>query len=814
MSQIQYRFRSTKDYSTIVFDGLSISVIDLKQEILRDQKLNPNDFDLVVTNEQTNEDYKDDMALIPKSTVVLARRIPYTGPKMSRVAPANNYRQPTAGYGTPQFGNGSQRIPGTQAGGAANPFGYRGPQSVGMGAGKSGDVSEQDEQISAEVAQDPEDARIAAMLQQSDDQWMHQQSIMEMYVRELCNHVFRQRLPFQARFQCAVAVGQAAKPHLQRPLHPGRGGFRPRPHLMRPEHKEPPPPNYVCHRCGIQGHWIEFCPSLNQPNDGTGRTHMHRVKRTTGIPKSFLQKVDNLDDVGNALVTSDGTLVVATANKAAWDSAQRLSRNAIANGEAIDPSEVPNSLKCNICKDLVHDAVTTPCCKTVFCSGCIEKQLLEPGDMRFTCPACNTKDVVPDQLEVASEVRGKVEEFLREYSERKNAAAVAAAAAAAAAGSATTATSNSGEGEKADNGSASNTVADNTVTVASIDTTTSSAVMRPPVQMAPRPRYNMNTMSQRMMMGMGGGFPGMVGMPMPMGQMPPFMPPARMMPPPGMMPPGMWNGNMPHPGAIPMRPPMVPTSGATQSQQQSADSQSCGSHSRQTSRSRSSSPRRPRRASRRRRSRHRAHSRDIDNDVNMIDIDSAPNSRSRRMSNEEEQPTDYQPPPLEHSSKSARTRDSSRSPRGHSKESRSRRDHDRARESGRSSRRDGDRGSRSHRSESRRRKDGSDRGRSRSRIRDDDRHYSGQSGRRADRSRSPVGGRRSSRRRRGRGEADGENSKSAELSIRGQSESTATDGKTSRNISDRLSDNRPATEDDRQKPRRSNGGRRRRNRRR
>ncbi|KAJ2794658.1 Protein mpe1, partial [Coemansia guatemalensis] len=179
MSQIQYRFRSTKDYSTIVFDGLSISVIDLKQEILRDQKLNPNDFDLVVTNEQTNEDYKDDMALIPKSTVVLARRIPYTGPKMSRVAPATNYRQPTAGYGGPQFGNGSQRTSGTQAGGPANPFGYRGPQSVGMSAGQGGDASEQEDQPSADVANDPEDARIAAMLQQSDDQWMHQQSIME-----------------------------------------------------------------------------------------------------------------------------------------------------------------------------------------------------------------------------------------------------------------------------------------------------------------------------------------------------------------------------------------------------------------------------------------------------------------------------------------------------------------------------------------------------------------------------------------------------------------------------------------------------------
>ncbi|KAJ2554708.1 E3 ubiquitin-protein ligase rbbp6, partial [Coemansia sp. RSA 1933] len=55
MSQIQYKFRSSKDYSTIIFDGLSISVDDLKQEILREQKLDPDEFDLVLTNEQTNE---------------------------------------------------------------------------------------------------------------------------------------------------------------------------------------------------------------------------------------------------------------------------------------------------------------------------------------------------------------------------------------------------------------------------------------------------------------------------------------------------------------------------------------------------------------------------------------------------------------------------------------------------------------------------------------------------------------------------------------------------------------------------------------
>ncbi|KAJ2396978.1 Retinoblastoma-binding protein, partial [Coemansia sp. RSA 2559] len=190
--------------------------------------------------------------------------------------------------------------------------------------------------------------------------------------------------------------------------------------MVRPERQGPPPPNYVCHRCGTQGHWIDKCPTLSQTTDGTGRPPAPRIKRTTGIPRSFLQKVDNLDDVGNALVTSDGTLVVATANKAAWDHAQRLTGGAIASADAIDASQVPDGLKCYICRSLARDAVTTPCCKTVFCSACIETALLQTGDMRFTCPDCSTKGVVPDQLEAASEVRGKVDEFLREYSAKRH----------------------------------------------------------------------------------------------------------------------------------------------------------------------------------------------------------------------------------------------------------------------------------------------------------------------------------------------------------------------------------------------------------
>lgn len=53
------------------------------------------------------------------------------------------------------------------------------------------------------------------------------------------------------------------------------------------EHR-PPPPNYVCFRCGQPGHWIQQCPT-----NGDQRFDIKKLKRPTGIPKTFLKQVDS-----------------------------------------------------------------------------------------------------------------------------------------------------------------------------------------------------------------------------------------------------------------------------------------------------------------------------------------------------------------------------------------------------------------------------------------------------------------------------------------------------------------------------------------
>jgi len=76
---VHYKFKSAISYDTITFDGLHISLKDLKKAILHQKQIGKNtDFDLQVTNAQTNEEYNNNQTLIPKNTSLIVSRIPLT----------------------------------------------------------------------------------------------------------------------------------------------------------------------------------------------------------------------------------------------------------------------------------------------------------------------------------------------------------------------------------------------------------------------------------------------------------------------------------------------------------------------------------------------------------------------------------------------------------------------------------------------------------------------------------------------------------------------------------------------------------------
>jgi E3 ubiquitin-protein ligase RBBP6 len=74
---VRFKFKNDLEFATLPCDGFNISVRDLKKSIIRMKKLGRvTDFDLTVTNQQTNESYEDEDELIPKNTTLIVARHP------------------------------------------------------------------------------------------------------------------------------------------------------------------------------------------------------------------------------------------------------------------------------------------------------------------------------------------------------------------------------------------------------------------------------------------------------------------------------------------------------------------------------------------------------------------------------------------------------------------------------------------------------------------------------------------------------------------------------------------------------------------
>lgn len=196
-------------------------------------------------------------------------------------------------------------------------------------------------------------------------------------------------------------------------------------HTSNAENEGPPPPGYMCYRCGARDHWIKNCPTNNDPNfEGK------RIRRTTGIPKKFLKSVEidseNMSPEEMAqrkiMVTDDGKFVVQVADQQSWEDYQRKQQNRLINGadnlwQKGHFSDLPADLKCPLTEGLLKDPVrTNKCCDKVFSKSALEDALLESD---FVCPSCHAEGVLLDSLVEDEEKAKQVQEFLKERDDGK-----------------------------------------------------------------------------------------------------------------------------------------------------------------------------------------------------------------------------------------------------------------------------------------------------------------------------------------------------------------------------------------------------------
>ncbi|KAG6831091.1 hypothetical protein H0H92_012768 [Tricholoma furcatifolium] len=376
-SSVFYKFNSRKDESRVTFDGTGISVFDLKREIILANNMGKaNDFDLVILDAGSKQEFKDDSQVIPRSSSVIVKRLPAARPgkgKASMYLAGSSSSIPTSDVvskpgassngSTWHKGSLSKRFDGKDEPPANKPT-----PSVPTTTIKSA-VTNEDEQ-----------AAVAAMFQAQTANWEETQEKM--------SHA--QRIYTNPR---GTGFSRGGKPHT--------------PHASQPQIDRPLPLSYVCYRCGQKGHWIQDCPT-NNDRDFDNRP---RIKRTTGIPRSMLKAVTNPNnsELGQGImVTPEGGYVVAQPDLASWQ--KQVSRvKALSVADVREKAPTDSSLACPIDHKLFRDAVKTPCCGTLYCEECIQTHLLERD---FICPNCGKKVASLDKLVVDKPMRTKVADYI------------------------------------------------------------------------------------------------------------------------------------------------------------------------------------------------------------------------------------------------------------------------------------------------------------------------------------------------------------------------------------------------------------------
>ncbi|KZT20096.1 DWNN-domain-containing protein [Neolentinus lepideus HHB14362 ss-1] len=372
-SSVYYKFKSQKNESRVTFDGTGISVFDLKKEIILQNNLGKaNDFDLFVYDTSTGDEYKDDGQIIQRSSSVIVKRLPSSRPGKGKAA---MYLAGVAGSAPA-----SDALAKSSSILSGNSSWHKGSISKRFdGKEEEKPVVPRASQVAIKtnnITKDDEAAAMAAMFQAQTQNWEETQEKMSHATRVYNN-------------SRGTGFNRGGKPH----------------HMQSHQPERSLPPSYVCYRCGKKGHWIQDCPT----NNDRDFDNKPRIKRTTGIPRSFLKAVEGPTAGGQGvMVTPEGGYVIAQPDVASWQK-QVTHRRGLTEADVRERTPTDPSLVCPIDNKLYRDAVKTPCCGKLYCEECIQTHLLERD---FVCPNCGKKIPSLDKLLMDKPMRTRVADYI------------------------------------------------------------------------------------------------------------------------------------------------------------------------------------------------------------------------------------------------------------------------------------------------------------------------------------------------------------------------------------------------------------------
>ncbi|NWU73344.1 RBBP6 ligase, partial [Pterocles burchelli] len=154
----------------------------------------------------------------------------------------------------------------------------------------------------------------------------------------------------------------------------------------------PPPPSYTCFLCGKPGHCIQHCPTNGDKNV----VSVPRIKRSTGIPRSFMMEVKD-PNTKRVVLTNTGKYAIPSINEAyARGKKEKPPFLPEEPSHSSSDGPIPEELLCLTRKEVMTDTVVIPCCAVTVTSVSIRTALLECEE--HTCPTCHQTDVSPDAL--------------------------------------------------------------------------------------------------------------------------------------------------------------------------------------------------------------------------------------------------------------------------------------------------------------------------------------------------------------------------------------------------------------------------------
>lgn len=279
---VHYKFKNTINYDAVKFDGVYISASDLKSIIVQQKKLGHSE--LQVENEDTGQLYTDDQ-MIPKNTNIVVSRLPFASSN-KRTRLMSNQPYPARFSGNANSGGVTSNNLHNNSNNNNHHHHHHNNNHHHHNHFRNGNSN-------SSSLSNPTNSAPSSILSGIDGggrEAMELVSTKNMTEEEKIKYIQSQSTKDfdPARYARSSRGGGLG----------ARGGGRG--HFV-------PGPGYTCRKCGIPGHSIYDCKSST----------MHKVKRSSGIPRDFLMKVDSKEK--GALMTPSGEYAVPYIDREAYN---------------------------------------------------------------------------------------------------------------------------------------------------------------------------------------------------------------------------------------------------------------------------------------------------------------------------------------------------------------------------------------------------------------------------------------------------------------------------------------------------------------